>query len=102
MNELLKHASMYEYENTGDRPQALVQHHKEDGDTEPYEIGDGEDTTFAASMIYQLIDPTTSIENPSKLNGQQDNNNKEKNGKVVKDDKKGNLILLYSLEHYYM
>ena len=84
MSELLKHASMYEYEHTGASPQALVHSHKEDGDTKPYEIVEDEEATFA-SVINQPVNPSTSTENPLNLSGKKDN------GKV-KDD----LIMLYS------
>ncbi|PON54441.1 Transmembrane protein [Parasponia andersonii] len=78
MNELLKRASMYEYENTGASPQALAQPHKDDGETMPYEIADGGDTTFAASMKDDKpIETPTSIDNHSKSISQQDNGNRE-------------------------
>lgn len=89
MNELLKHASMYEYENTGASPQAVIQPHKDDGETKPYEIVDGGDPTFASGMIDKSIDhQATSIDTPLKSIAQLQDNENGKNGKV-KDDQNG-------------
>ena len=86
MNELLKHASMYEYENTGASPQAVLastHSRKDDCETKPYEIVDGGDATFASML--GLPDPIAMSEGPPK-NGNKPDNEAGKNGKA-KDDK---------------
>ncbi|XP_062085422.1 uncharacterized protein LOC133791514 isoform X1 [Humulus lupulus] len=70
LNELLKNASMYEYENTGASPEAVVQPLDEIDETKPYEIFESGDATFLRSM--KLINPST-FDNPSKSTNQQEN-----------------------------
>lgn len=83
LNELLKNASMYEYENTGTGPQAVTSH-KEDGETKPYQIIDGGDATFASEIFDQPIPLDVPSTDPAKTG--QRNNEKENNGKG-KDEK---------------
>ncbi|XP_062112087.1 uncharacterized protein LOC133823325 isoform X2 [Humulus lupulus] len=86
MNELLKHASMYEYENTGASPQVVVSPQKQSGETKPYEIAEDGDATFAADT---MIGTATSVDDTSfKLNNP-NGNDKGTNVDGTNDDKKG-------------
>ncbi|KAF4370181.1 hypothetical protein F8388_007322 [Cannabis sativa] len=92
MNELLKHASMYEYENTGASPQAVVPPHKEDGETEPYEIAEDGDATFAADTI--IGSTTSSIDDDTSLKLNNPNGNDKGTNVNATDEENETAILI--------
>ncbi|KAF4376457.1 hypothetical protein G4B88_017193 [Cannabis sativa] len=92
MNELLKHASMYEYENTGASPQAVVPPHKEDGETEPYEIVEDGDATFAADTI--IGSTTSSIDDDTSLKLNNPNGNDKGTNVNATDEENETAILI--------
>ncbi|KAK4849125.1 hypothetical protein QYF36_021136 [Acer negundo] len=104
MDELLKRASMYEYEDDGKKPQPENEAEKE---TKPYAIDAGGDVTFVEDAFIEDKNQPSSIPSTSNVSGanqdqqitaakgpQEKNQTENKKGEISEIDKKESPILI--------
>lgn len=78
MNELLKRAVMYEYEDSGMNPQGAAPSRRDNDETSPYEIVDSGNVLTTLGSVEQAIVTPPLIES---LQDSQQEDNKANNGK---------------------